>query len=117
MIRLRFLACPMLVLWVALVFASFLAGFRLDDTRPLVRAYGAARPWLLTLPAWLALPLGRPIKLTGACLLAAMTLLTWEPAPSIIFQPLVLLGLILVTASAQRFAGPSHWELRNDHDR
>ncbi|MCC7362037.1 MAG: hypothetical protein IT317_21310 [Anaerolineales bacterium] len=109
MIRLRFLVCLVLVLWVAPVFTSFLAGFVPDDKRPLVRAYGTARPWLITLPAWLALPFGRPIKLIGACLLAALTaLVTWEPAPGIIIQLFVLLGLILVTVTAQSLTEPSH---------
>ena len=48
--RLRFLACLVLVLWLAPVVTSLLAGLLPDDTRPLARAYGAARPWLLTLP-------------------------------------------------------------------
>jgi hypothetical protein len=110
----RYLACLVLVFWVAAVSALFLAGFTTDDMRPLARAYGAARPWLFALPAWLALPLGRLAKLVGVSLLAAlMTRAAWEPAHSPNLPLLILLGLPMIAAIVQRLAGPTRSGLRS----
>jgi hypothetical protein len=114
----RFVTLLVLVLWLSTVVIASSAAVILDGTLAMARAYGAVGPGLLALLVWLALPLGRPVKLAGACLskvLAASAARDLKASRTLLLP--ALLGLLGATAIAQGREGPPNSRRENNHDR
>ena len=113
----HFATCPVLVVWLSTAVVASPAVLFPDGTLEMARAHNAFQPWLLTLPVWLALPLGRPAKLAGACLLTVLAASAARDLSSsrTLLLP-ILLGLLGVTAIAQRRQRPPNSRRERDHE-
>ena len=114
----RFVTCVVLVVWLSAVAVASPAVLVSDGMLAMARTHNAFLPWLLTLPVWLASPLGRLAKLAGACLLtvlAASAARDLNTARSLLLP--ILLGLLGVTAIAPRREGSPISRREHDHDR